>query len=85
MKDEQSSKYHIMAPLKGTKRKPDENVSSDDNGSSEAQNVAVYEGDADARRTPDQENPRKKQKTGIPLAQKQALIENLQLESTCPF
>lgn len=29
-----------------------------------------------------QEGPRKKQKTGITMSQKQALIDNLQLEST---
>lgn len=31
------------------------------------------------------ESPRKRRKVGITIAQKQALIDNLQLESRCPI
>lgn len=74
-----------MAPQRGTKRKTDENVLAADDGSHDAQSTADHNDDAMARSTPEQDIPRKKQKTAIPLVQKQALIENLQLESTWSF
>lgn len=69
-----------MAPPRGTKRKSNEHVLAADDGSHDAPNVADQRVDAKAGSHSGPDTPRKKQKT-ISLAQKQALIENLQLES----
>lgn len=74
-----------MVSQRGTKRKTDENVPIADSGNDDAQDTVDYHADAISRSTPEQDVPRKKQKTAIPLAQKQALIENLQLESMWSF
>ena len=70
-----------MAPPRGTKRKSDESVTGDAHGE-KAQSMTEH---TDTTRTDNpsaaQEGPRKKQKTGITMSQKQALIDNLQLES----
>lgn len=72
----------MMAPPRGTKRKSDESASSGDQVE-KAQNMTEYIG-ATRKGSPSfaQESPRKRQRTGISLSQKQALIDNLQLEST---
>jgi hypothetical protein len=68
-----------MAPTRGKKRK------SDCDTTSELQNAVDKVGRTIATNdgTPS-ESPRKKRRVGITLAQKQALIDNLQLESM-PF
>lgn len=69
-----------MAPPRGTKRKSDESVLATDHvdhaQDMATQRIATKDGSPSA-----QDSPRKKQKTGISMSQKQALIENLQLES----
>lgn len=69
-----------MAPPRGTKRKSDESASASDHGNTAhdtaAQKVATKTHDAHS-----EHSPRKRQKTGISMAQKQALVDNLQLES----
>ncbi|KAK7745359.1 hypothetical protein SLS53_002855 [Cytospora paraplurivora] len=70
-----------MAPPRGTKRKSDDSPSADD----QAENVNMTEHTMATRAgspSVTQEGPRKRQRTGITLGQKQALIENLQLEIT---
>ncbi|KAJ4396896.1 hypothetical protein N0V93_001118 [Gnomoniopsis smithogilvyi] len=67
-----------MAPPRGTKRKSDETGDHVRDASNLAsQTVATKTGSSSG-----QTSPRKKQKTGISLGQKQALIDNLQLEIT---
>lgn len=72
-----------MAPPRGSKRKSDGSVSAadhvEDAQDMTAQGVAIEAGSPAA-----QDSPRKKQRTGISMSQKQALIDNLQLESTWP-
>ncbi|ROW11521.1 hypothetical protein VMCG_01129 [Cytospora schulzeri] len=69
-----------MAPPRGTKRKSDESASASDRVEN-AQNITEHI-DATTADNPfvAQESPRKRQRTGITLSQKQALIDNLQLE-----
>ncbi|KUI65909.1 hypothetical protein VM1G_01716 [Cytospora mali] len=70
-----------MAPPRGTKRKSDESVSVGD----QVENTQSITGHMNATRTEGlsaQESPRKRQRTGISLSQKQALVDNLQLEIT---
>lgn len=69
-----------MAP-RGTKRKSDETTPDnvEDAQVMALQTVATKMGSPSG-----QVNPRKKQRTGISLSQKQALIDNLQLESMWP-
>lgn len=67
-----------MAPPRGTKRKSDETADHVGDAPDLApQAIATKKGSSSG-----QNSPRKKQKTGISLGQKQALIDNLQLEST---
>jgi len=70
-----------MAPIRSRKRKSDESVASSDDHEihtdDEVQQIATKSGSPAAM-----ENPTKKRRTGITPAQKQALIDNLQLEST---
>ncbi len=69
----------IMPPIRGRKRKSDQStISNDDYTAHEmaSQTIPTKSGSPSG-----QESPRKKRKTNITLAQKQALIENLQLES----
>lgn len=68
-----------MAP-RGTKRKSNEDVLAADQ-IGDAPNMAEQRMATKTETPSAQENPRKKQKTGISLNQKQALVENLQLES----
>lgn len=70
----------MMAPPRGTKRKSDESASRGDQVEN-AQNMTEHFG-ATRKGSPSvaQESPRKRQRTGISLSQKQALIDNLQLE-----
>lgn len=71
----------MMATPRGTKRKSDDSPSADD----QAENVNMTEHMMVTRAgSPSvyQEGPRKRQRTGITLGQKQALVDNLQLEST---
>lgn len=66
-----------MAPPRGAKRKSDQNVSAAADADS-AQDMT----DATETGSPaPQDDSRKRQKTGISMGQKQALIDNLQLES----
>lgn len=71
-----------MSPPRGIKRKSDESVPAGDQIDN-TQDMTEY---ISATRTGSpsvaQEGPRKRQRTGITLGQKQALIDNLQLEST---
>ncbi|ROW16277.1 hypothetical protein VPNG_01872 [Cytospora leucostoma] len=70
-----------MAAPRGTKRKSDDSPSADD----QAENVNMTEHMMATRAgSPSmyQEGPRKRQRTGITSGQKQALIDNLQLEIT---
>lgn len=68
-----------MAPIRSRKRKSDESVASSDDHEihtdDEVQQIATKSGSPAAM-----ENPTKKRRTGITPAQKQALIDNLQLE-----
>lgn len=74
--------HHTMQPLSSRKRKSDQLTTSSD------EHYAV---DMTSQRIPTKggsphpdESPFKRQRVGITLAQKQALIDNLQLESTSP-
>ncbi|CAN8099480.1 unnamed protein product [Discula destructiva] len=66
-----------MAP-RGMKRKSDETA----NNVEDAQDMASQAIATKTGSFPDQSTPRKKLRTGISLSQKQALIDNLQLEVT---
>lgn len=71
-----------MSPSRRTKRQSGESASAADqvdnaHGAPE-QRIATKAGSSSAA----QESPRKKQATGISMSQKQALVDNLQLEST---
>ncbi|PSR99376.1 Borealin N terminal-domain-containing protein [Coniella lustricola] len=70
-----------MAPPKGTKRKSDESLSapSQDEG---ADGVTATPRTTIRSDTPDSQHPQKKKRRGVTLAQKQALVDNLQLEIT---
>jgi hypothetical protein len=70
-----------MAP-RGKKRKSDDSVAHDDHNAMDAVDQINTTTGGDSA-----ESPRKKRKIGITLAQKQVLIDNLQLESMsikCP-
>jgi hypothetical protein len=66
---------HSMPAVIGKKRKSEQ--ASDATGEMDRQMIPTKRGDQ-----PSNGSPMKKRRTGITLAQKQALIENLQLEST---
>jgi hypothetical protein len=69
-----------MEPLGSRKRKSDQiSVSTEEQYTADigSQKIPTKTGDAEPN-----ESPLKKQRVGITLAQKQALIDNLQLEST---
>ena len=67
-----------MPPIRGKKRKSVEDENTQD--ITMGQKVPTKTGSPSAS----QESPHKKRKTGITITQKQALIDNLQLESTSP-
>lgn len=71
-----------MSPTRRTQRQSGESASAADeveiaHGAPE-QRIATKPGSSSAS----QESPRKKRATGISMSQKQALVDNLQLEST---
>lgn len=70
-----------MAPAQGIKRRSDESASAADQVE-DAQDMGAQKTVTRAGSPVAQDGPRKKQKTGISMSQKQALIDNLQLEST---
>jgi hypothetical protein len=66
-----------MPTIVGKKRKSEQaGLDSDATGEMDRQMIPTKRGDQ-----PSNGSPMKKRRTGITLAQKQALIENLQLES----
>lgn len=71
-----------MTPPRRTKGQPGEPASDADQvenaHDAPEQSIATKAGSSSAA----QESPRKRQATGISMSQKQALIDNLQLEST---
>lgn len=67
-----------MAP-RGTKRTSDEMAPDNVEDAPAPQTIATKAGNPSE--PSGQDSPRKKQRTGISLSQKQALIDNLQLES----
>ncbi|KAK0103219.1 hypothetical protein ONS95_005253 [Cadophora gregata] len=71
-----------MAPTRSKKRKSTESTSSVDVQSFPAPPQMIPTKTHSPTRTPTNRSPIKKQKMGITLAQKQALIDNLQLEIT---
>lgn len=70
-----------MAPTRSKKRKSTESTTSIDVQNFPAPPQMVHTKTRSPARTPTNRSPIKKQKMGITLAQKQALIDNLQLES----
>lgn len=83
---ESTSKFQNIAKMapRGTKRKSDETIPDnvEDAHDVAPQTIATKAGSPS--RSSGQDSPRKKQRTGISLSQKQALIDNLQLESMWP-
>ncbi|KAH7398062.1 Borealin N terminal-domain-containing protein [Cadophora sp. MPI-SDFR-AT-0126] len=71
-----------MAPTRSKKRKSTESTSSVDIQNFPAPPQMIPTKTRSPARTPTNRSPIKKQKMGITLAQKQALIDNLQLEIT---
>lgn len=74
---------NTMAPVRGRKRKSDQSVASNEEHEQTmlaSQKIPTKIGDA-----PSGESPLKRRRRDITLAQKQALIENLQLESRNPY
>ncbi|PVH78920.1 hypothetical protein DL98DRAFT_516416 [Cadophora sp. DSE1049] len=71
-----------MAPTRSKKRKSTESTSSVDVQNFPAPPQMIPTKTRSPARTPPNRSPIKKQKMGITLAQKQALIDNLQLEIT---
>lgn len=74
-----------MPPIRGKKRKSVESTTSSDEEMQQNTVVDIAIGQKVPTKsgspTASEESPYKKRKTGITLAQKQALIDNLQLES----
>lgn len=77
-----------MPPIRGKKRKSVESTMSNDEELQQNAAVDIAMGQTVPTKTgsptTSEESPCKKMKTGITLAQKQALIDNLQLESMFP-
>ncbi|KAL2070984.1 hypothetical protein VTL71DRAFT_14010 [Oculimacula yallundae] len=71
-----------MAPTRSKKRKSTESTSSVDVQNFPAPPQMIPTKTRSPNRTPTNKSPIKKQKMGITMAQKQALIDNLQLEIT---
>ncbi|EKD20962.1 hypothetical protein MBM_00075 [Drepanopeziza brunnea f. sp. 'multigermtubi' MB_m1] len=71
-----------MAPTRSKKRKSTESTSSEDIQNFPAPPQTIPTKTHSPARTPPNRSPIRKQKVGITLAQKQALIDNLQLEIT---
>lgn len=71
-----------MSPSRHTKGQSSESASAADHADNAygapEQRIATQAGSSSAA----QESPRKKQTTGISMSQKQAIVDNLQLEST---
>lgn len=83
-----SHKSLRMPPIRGKKRKSVESTMSNDEELQQNAAVDIAMGQTVPTKTgsptTSEESPCKKMKTGITLAQKQALIDNLQLESMFP-
>ena len=73
-----------MAPTRSKKRKSTESASSVDVQSFPAPPQMVPTKARSPKRSPTSRSPIRKPKMGITIGQKQALIDNLQLESTSP-